>query len=219
LRRVPAFISLLAAAALAPALAFAADSDDAVDAGGIENRTAHTRFTFESVKFPGDEHVGLVGTSYLVDVTKSGGWALGPAVYGAATGHRGGFFTFGGEAAWRKALLGPFGVELGLYAGGGGGSAAPQGGGLMLRPHADLLWELGDFTWGISLAKVKFPSGQIDSTQWGVVLSKQMSFNFVPAGGLEVPVSASGRTGVGFDRLQAVAGLYRTRSGSLMAKR
>jgi hypothetical protein len=188
----------------------AVDSDD-----GSESRAAHVRIDFEHVKFPGNERVGLIGSSYLVDVG-SDGWSLGPSLYGAATGRRGGFFTFGGEASWRRHLGGPLAVEVGLYAGGGGGSGAPQGGGLMLRPHVDVLWEFADFALGVSLAKVKFPSGQIDSTQWGVVLSKETNFNFVPARGLEAPVSASGRTGVGFDRVQAVASSYRTRSGSML---
>ena len=75
------------------------------------------------MKFPGDEHVGLVGTTYLVDVGQDTGLSLGPAVYGAITGKRGGFFTFGGEAAWRTKLVGPLATELGLYVGGGGGAA------------------------------------------------------------------------------------------------
>ncbi len=207
---------LLVAAALAPIPSFAADPEDAPDEGGVENRAAHTRLTFENVRLPGDERVGLVGTSYLVDFTKSGGWALGPAVYGAATGHRGGFFTFGGEAAWRKSLLGPFGVELGLYAGGGGGGGAPQGGGLMLRPHVDLLWEAKQYAFGLSVAKVKFPNGQIDSTQVGLVLDVATDFNFFPARQLDSPAVTGARTGVSFDRLQIVGNVYRTRSGGTL---
>src|SRR5213076_773213 len=103
--------------------------------------TAHARIGFERIRLPGDEHVGLLGSSYLVDAPVIPGLAIGPAVYGAVSGRRGGFFTIGGEAAWRRQLVGPFGVEVGLYAGGGGGAAAPVGGGLMLRPHVDLLWD------------------------------------------------------------------------------
>ena len=200
--------------ALAPALSSGADLDGAADEGGVETHAAHTRLTFESVKLPGDERIGLLGTSYLVDITKSGGWALGPAVYGSVTGHRGGFFTFGGEAAWRKALLGPFGVELGLYAGGGGGGGAPQGGGLMLRPHADLLWEAKQYAFGLSVAKVRFPNGQIDSTQVGLVLDVATDFNFFPARQLDTPAVTGARTGVSFDRLQIVGGVYRMCFGS-----
>ncbi len=61
------------------------------------------------------------------------GLALGPAVYGAVSGRHGGFFSLGGEVAWRRRLIGPVGVELGLFAGGGGGGAVPAGSGLMLQ--------------------------------------------------------------------------------------
>lgn len=206
----------LGVAALAPALAVAADGEGGDSVGSLESRAAHARVSFERVRFPGDERVGLVGTSYLVDVTDASGIAVGPAVYGAISGQRGGFFTFGAEAAWRRRLAGPFGVELGLYAGGGGGSSAPQGGGLMLRPHADLLWDLGGYTLGVSVAKVKFPNGQIDSTQWGLVLDLPSGFNFAPAARLGTPVFAGGRTGIGFDRIQIVGGVYRTRAASTL---
>ena len=195
-----------------------------VPSGAFENQdatqssAAHVRIDFEHVKLPGNEILGLVGSSYLVDVGIDG-WSIGPALYGAATGRRGGFFTFGAEASWRRHLRRRLAVEIGLFAGGGGGGGAPQGGGLMLRPHADVLWELDDFALGVSLAKVKFPSGQIDSTQWGVVLSKETTFHFVPATRLEVPVAAAGRSGVGFDRLETVVSAYRTSPGSKLLDR
>ncbi|MEO7338264.1 MAG: hypothetical protein ABIV63_16955, partial [Caldimonas sp.] len=179
--------------------------------------TAHARIGFERIKFPGNERVGLVGTSYLVDVPALSGLAIGPAVYGAITGRRGGFFTFGGEAAWRRQLAGPLGLELGLYAGGGGGAGAPQGGGLMLRPHADLLWDFGPFALGLSVSRVRFPNGDIDSTQVGIVFNAINEFRYVPAARLTTPVRGSGRTGFGFDRVQLVSGIYRTRSGTLLA--
>jgi hypothetical protein len=201
--------SLLAAAIAGPAAA----AEDAV----ISSQSAHARIGFERIKFPGAERVGLVGTSYLVDVASVPGLAVGPSVYGAITGRRGGFFTFGGEAAWRRQIAGPLGLELGLYAGGGGGAGAPQGGGLMLRPHADLLWDLGRFALGLSVSRVKFPNGQIDSTQVGFVFNAINDFRYVPADRLSGPVRGSGRGGLGFDRVQLVSGLYRTRPGHLLS--
>jgi hypothetical protein len=203
---------VVAIAASLSARAVAAEAD----ASSVATPSAHARIGFERVKFPGDEKVGLLGTTYLVDVESVPGLSLGPAVYGAITGERGGFFTLGGEAAWRKRLVGPFGVELGMYAGGGGGSSAPQGGGLMLRPHLDLLADFGATAFGISLSRVKFPNGQIASTQWGLVFNISDEFRSTRADRLDAPVRAGGRSGIGFDRIQLVAGAYRPRSGSTL---
>jgi hypothetical protein len=188
----------------------------AQNADGLAAPGAHARIGFEQIELPGKERLGLVGTSYLVDVKGLSGVSVGPAVYGAITGQRGGFFTIGFEAAWRKQLAGPLGVELGLYAGGGGGGGAPQGGGLMLRPHADLLWDFGPVALGLSLSRVRFPNGQIDSTQLGLAVNAITDFRYVPAERLGTPVRAGGRAGLGFDRVQFVFGLYHTRSGRLL---
>jgi len=205
-RRFGALSSLLLFAAAAAAPAHAQNA-------GLAAPTAHARVGFERIRLPGSEHVGLLGTSYLVDVPSVEGLALGPAVYGGITGHRGGFFTLGGEVAWRRHIAGPVGVEVGLYAGGGGGAGAPVGGGLMFRPHVDLLWDLGPAALGLSLSRVRFPSGRIDSTQVGIVLDAINDFRYVPAARLGSPVRGGGRSGLGFDRVQIVASAYRTRHG------
>ena len=141
--------------------------------------------------------MGLVGTSYLVDGSASG-FSVGPAVYGSVSGRRGGFYTLGGELTWRRPVFGPIGVELGVYAGGGGGGA-PQGGGLMLRPHAGVWWDVGPGSLGISLSRVRFPNGQIDSTQLGLVRTIDTAFRFVPAVAAPSRVVTDGRSGLGFE--------------------
>lgn len=179
--------------------------------------SAHARFGVERIRFAGDsERVGLVGASYLVDTGGLPGLSLGPAVYGAVSGDRGGFFTLGGEAAWRQRLFGPVGVELGFYVGGGGGGGAPQGSGLMLRPHADLVWDLGAVAIGLSLSRVRFSNGLVDSTQLGLIINASNDFRFASAERLGDPVLAGGRAGLGFDRVQFVGGLYRTPAGKLL---
>ena len=218
---------LLAGATIAAACpALAAEAVPALAADGaaaapsdpvVARPAAHARITFESVRFPGNERVGFIGTTYLVDLPRVAGLSVGPAVYGAITGRRGGFFTVGGEVAWRRPLIGPLGFELGFYAGGGGGAGAPQGGGLMLRPHADLLWDFGSYAAGLSVSRVHFPNGDIDSTQLGLVLNVVSDFRFVPARRLDTPTRGSGRSGFGFDRIQAVAGFYRPRGGTLLS--
>jgi len=199
-------ICLVGATATLAAAAAAAEAD----AVASQVPSAHARISFERATFPGDEKVGLLGTTYLVDTAGVPGLAVGPAVYGAISGRRGGFFTIGGEAAWRQRLVGPVGVELGMYVGGGGGAGAPQGGGLMLRPHADLVTDLGPVAVGISISRIEFPNGQISSTQWGLVLNVNDRFKYTPASHLDATVSAGGRTGIGFDRIQIVGGAYRS---------
>jgi hypothetical protein len=201
-----ALLRLATLAGLASALSAAA-AEPAGDAAA-ESRPAHVRLGFERIGLGGSETLGLLGTSYLVDVAPD--FAIGPAVYGAVAGRRGGFFTYGAEAAWHAHLAGPLAIEIGAYLGGGGGGAAPQGGGLMLRPHADLLWHLGGpYALGVSLANVRFPNGRIDSTQLGVAFEVASDFALFPPSALTAARSAPGRSGAGFDRLQTLASVYR----------
>jgi len=205
----PPLLSLLAAFLVLGGTT-AAKADDAT----VAIPAAHTRIGFERVRFAGDDgRTGLVGTSYLVDIGGDSGLSLGPAVYGAVSGKHGGFFTLGGEMAWRRRLFGPIGVELGLYAGGGGGGGTTPGSGLMLRPHVDLVWDLGAVALGLSLSHVRYSSGQIGSTQLGLVINASNDFRFVPAEGLGAPLRSRGRAGIGFDRVQLVGGVYRTPAG------
>ncbi len=187
-----------------------------VPAPDLSIRSAHARFGFEHVALPGGERIGLVGTSYLVDGPVSG-LAIGPAVYASVSGQRGGFYTVGGELDWRRAVWGPVGVEFGFYAGGGGGGGAPQGGGLMLRPHADLWWDVGPGSLGLSLSRVRFPNGRIDSTQLGLVATIDTAFRVGPLGSPPSGVSGDVRSGLGFDRVVAVAGAYRARPHALLS--
>ena len=204
-------LALVAALSAMPATGFADDGPS------LEVPSAHARLGIERVRFGDDsERVGLVGASYLVDVGGLPGVSLGPALYGAATGQRGGFFSLGGEAAWRQRVLGPVGVELGIYAGGGGGGGVSQGNGLMVRPHADLLWDLGGVALGVSVSHVRFSNGRIDGTQVGLVLNTSNDFRFVSASRLDQPTLSGGRAGLGFDRVQLVAGVYRTPAGKLL---
>ncbi|HEX2541106.1 MAG TPA: NAD(P)/FAD-dependent oxidoreductase [Caldimonas sp.] len=189
----------------------------AADPPSVATPSAHARISFERVRFPGaGPRVGLVGTSYLVDLPEVRGLSIGPAVYGAVSGRHGGFFTLGGELAWRQRLIGPVGVEVGVFAGGGGGGGAPAGSGLMLRPHADLVWDLGPVALGASVSHVRYSGDRIDSTQFGLVLNANSDFRFVPAQRLGEPARAGGRAGLGFDRVQLVGGVYRTPRGKTL---
>ncbi len=200
-RRLQALAALLFATATAAAPALGQPMHT------LASVPAQMRLNAEQLRLPEDEDMGLVGTSYLLELAP-GVWA-GPAAYGAISGRRGGLFTVGGELAWQQQLAGRLWLELGVYAGGGGGGAAPVGGGLMLRPHADLLWDWGGGKAGLSFSRVRFANGRIDSEQFGLVWSMDTRFRYVPAARLGRPVIAESRSGLGFDRFLAVAGVYR----------
>jgi hypothetical protein len=172
---------------------------------------AQARIGIEKVTLPRGESMGLLGTTYLVDLGR--GFSAGPAAYGAISGRRGGLFTVGAELAWRQRLAGALDLDLGVYAGGGGGGAAPVGGGLMVRPHVDLLWDFGPYRAGVSWSRVRFANGDIDSRQLGLVWSANTDFRFVPQARIGERSDVAGRSGIGFDRFQAVVGTYRPRGG------
>jgi hypothetical protein len=151
--------------------------------------------------------MGLVGTSLLFGIADD--WWLGPAVYGAATGERGGLFVGGVQVQRHWRVADRWRLQAGLYAGGGGGAAAPVGGGLMLRPEIGLLHEFGPVAAGLSWSHVRFPSGEIRSSQLGILVTWNGMFRHLD---LASPQPATKeRTGLGFDRLAATATGYRLR--------
>lgn len=193
-------------------IAAASTATAQVAAQGVDHRAATIRLGYERIELPGNEGLGLVGTTYLMDI--GSGFALGPAAYGAITGQRGGLFTLGAELAWRTRIAGPLELEAGYYVGGGGGGNAPVGGGLMVRPHADLLWNFGRYKAGLSASQVRFANGRIDSKQVGLVLSADTDFSFIhPRADGSLP-AALGASGMGFDRIVPVVGAYFPPSGT-----
>jgi hypothetical protein len=194
----------------ASSLAQAAGNDTPSDF--VLRNNASLRFGVETLTLPGDEKMGMMQTTYSIEAAH--GLYLGVSAYGAVTGERGGFYTVGGEIAWRHKLAGRLDLETGMYVGGGGGGSSLVGGGLMLRPHANLLWDFDSFRAGISASKVRFPNGHINSNQIGLTVEFDTQFahtGFAHAGEI-LPVSE--RTGVGFDRAMMVVGAYNPRKGS-----
>ena len=188
----------------------AAGAEENID--GIILKPSSIRLGVERIKLPGNEPMGMLGTSFLIQITPN--LYLGPAAYGAVSGHRGGFFTGGGELAWRQKLLSKMELETGVYVGGGGGGTSLVGGGLMVRPHLDLLWNFGGYRAGISASNVRFPNGAINSSQLGLVWAADSDFTYASPELIGQRIDAKGRTGVGFDRVLVTLGSYHPRSGS-----
>ncbi|CAN5831768.1 hypothetical protein BH11PSE12_BH11PSE12_00140 [soil metagenome] len=173
---------------------------------------ASLRVGIEKLTLPGHESMGMFGSTYLIETVP--GIFLGPAAYGAVTGKRGGFFTVGGELAWRYQLANKVSLNTGLYVGGGGGGTALVGGGLMLRPHADLMWDFGGYRAGISASNVRFPNGSISSNQIGLLLDFDTSFVHTSAAANSSQAADGKRSGVGFDRAMILGGIYKPSSSS-----
>lgn len=139
-------------------------------AAHAETLPARVEAGFERIDLPGGERLGLLHVSELVEF--SPGWWAGPALHGAASGSRGGLFTWGAELQGRWKLGDRLSAGAGLYLGAGGGAAAPVGGGLMLRPALMLDYDFGGWRAGVSASQVRFPSGSdIRSSQLGLYLA------------------------------------------------
>ena len=204
-RAVPRLAPIALACGLAlqqaPARAQAAPSTDpAAHPAPLRTLDARVRLGAERAHLPGGERMGLVGLTELLNV--GGEWWVGPGVYGAATGRRGGLFVPGVEGAWSHPFSDWLALDAGVFAGGGGGAAAPVGGGLMLRPHVDLVFRFPGFYTGPTFSKIWFPNGQINSNQVGWMLNVDSSFRYRPAAFTGTATDGSA-TGLGFDHVDA----------------
>jgi len=119
--------------------------------------------TYENIDLTSNEKMALVGTSLLFDMGPH--WYIGGTLYSAVDGKRGGFFTVGANGGIKSDLSKQFQLKSGVFIGAGGGGAAPQGGGLMLRPYAEMLYHTEKFAIGAGVSHINFPNGDIESTQ------------------------------------------------------
>ncbi|CAN4273319.1 hypothetical protein MCEREM3_01210 [Methylophilaceae bacterium] len=150
------------------------------------------RMTYESLNLPGGENMGMLGHDYLVSVNEN--LRVGVGAYGAVQGKRGGFITLGVEGELQKRISNNLLSHAGLFVGAGGGHAsnALAGGGLMLRGDLGLTYETDGYgNIGLGVSHVRFPSGDISSTQ--PYLQYEYPFNSLfGAGWLTEPKKESG---------------------------
>ncbi len=135
--------------------------------------------SYEELRLGGQETMGLLGGSYAV--RPGGPIDVGLAVFGAARGERGGFFTGGATAGLHHMLTGRLHFDADVFAGAGGGGSAPQGGGFMLRTHAGLSLDFDTVSVGAGYAWVDFPNGNITSDH--LVVSASHPFGLLLGGG------------------------------------
>ncbi len=166
------------------------------------------RANAEVLELPGGESMGWVGAELLFDI--GGSWLAGPAVYGAASGQRGGLFVGGLSLRRRWTLTDDVSVEAGLLAASGGGADAPVGGGRMWRPSLSLFAAVSPvLDAGLTRSWVDFPDGQIRSAQWGLGLAWHAPRAAPSSAGELAP-----RAPWSVDQVQATAGQYRFTDGS-----
>lgn len=212
-----ALLGLACALACTPPTVSAQDSgpSGAPAAVPVTAVPARTRLVYESVTLPGGEHMGLVGLTELLQFAPDF-WA-GAGVHGAASGHRGGLFVPGIEVAWSPTLKPWLALDAGLAIGGGGGHGAPVGGGLMLRPHLDLVYKGAGFYTGPTLSVVRFGGRSgFSSTQlgWEFSVASDLRVRLDGGHGRASPASFVVADGLGFDLARAVVTRYRPRVGS-----
>ena len=136
------------------------------------NRTL--RFSFEEIDMPdAGELLGLYGIGAY---DRLNSWLYsGITLYGAASGSRGGFFTGGYTLGLERNLTNNLIFDAGGYLGAGGGGAAAQGGGLHIRPHIGLKYDLSWSSLGLNYSYVDFPNGGISSD--AIALSLDFPFS------------------------------------------
>jgi hypothetical protein len=116
------------------------------------------------------------GTHYNVLLNEN--FYTGVGIYGALTGRRGGFFTLGVNAGYKKYLSKKWYTDIGFHFGGGGGAAAPDGGGAFILPHLNFGYEFENFSINSGWSYVNFFDGG---------LIKNHQFNI----GVEIPINYS----------------------------
>ena len=138
------------------------------------------RIGYETIELPSGEKMGLVGLTYLVE--PFAGLCLGPAVYGAASGQRGGFFTIGAEAALCTRISRP--AERGRRAVRGRRRRRGRAGGRRAdaAPARRSAVGLRPLRAGVSRRACTFPTATSTADQLGFVLDVPMSFGYVTGG-------------------------------------
>ena len=134
----------------------------------VHLKHASIQTSYENVTLANGESMGLIGVNYLLHPNDHFYYGFG--TYGAATGDRGGFFTGGFTTGAKYELFKDLYIDSGIFLGGGGGASADgQGGGLMFKAYSGVLVDFGTYSLGLNYSYIKFPNGDIDSTQLGFI--------------------------------------------------
>ena len=91
-------------------------AQDTPFADAFKQRNAQVTLGYEVLDLPRTDPMGVLGASYLVELMPE--LYAGPAAFGAIYGDRGGFYSFGAEAAWHHPITPKLSLQAGVYVGG-----------------------------------------------------------------------------------------------------
>jgi len=145
---------------LAAILGFAPLQCGAEEVAGPQLTTGALKISYEEFSLPGSEKMGMTALGISHNFTKN--FHAGIGSWMAVKGERGGFITIGLDGGLSLPLTEKLGLDTGLFVGGGGGRGGYtlSGGGLMLRTHAAVTYDMGSRgKLGAGVSHVDFPDG------------------------------------------------------------
>jgi hypothetical protein len=126
---------------------------------------------------PNEANMGFSGIHYNIFLNKN--LYSGIGIYGSVTGKRGGFFTLGFNAGYKKFLSKHFFIDTGFHFGGGGGAAAPDGGGAFILPHFNIGYNFENFSINTGWSYVNFfDDGLIKNHQLNFALEVPLNYDY-----------------------------------------
>ena len=123
-----------------------------------------------------EPNMGFTGIHYNLLLNN---FYTGLGIYGAVSGARGGFFTLGVNAGYKKFLSKKLFLDSGFHFGGGGGANAPDGGGAFILPHFNIGYEFRDFSLNAGWSYVNFfDNGLIKNHQLNFAVEIPLDYDY-----------------------------------------
>jgi hypothetical protein len=148
----------------------------------MKTQKGFMKIDFLSIEMPettilNEPNIGFSGIHYNLFFTEF--FYTGVSIYGAVSGKRGGFFTLGINAGYKKYLNKKLYIDTGFHFGGGGGAAAPDGGGAFILPHFNLGYNFDYFSVDTGWSYINFfDGGLIKSNQLNIALEIPLNFKY-----------------------------------------
>lgn len=148
----------------------------------IKTQKGFIKLDFLSLEMPetnitNEPNMGFMGIHYNLFLNKN--FYTGAGIYGAISGKRGGFFTLGVNAGFKKNITKKLYIDTGFHFGGGGGANAPDGGGAFILPHLNIGYNFNAFSLNTGWSYVNFfDEGLIEGHQLNVSLEIPLNFNY-----------------------------------------